>query len=276
MCIFVCGGMIVSKAQLFARIVLVFNLFTICWSIVTAIAVLNQDMWKYCPNDGSEGSGKYQHVRALADMRSCCGARESSTFNIAFSGCCHSSPHRHISVVFSNLRVVSAPDAKPRILAAIGRSLLHSHLTFSDALNRLLLERDAMPRLSRRASIAASDFVCFFYRHRYSTWECFHQCKYCSGFFELSVRIRSPCVKCLVFCGEHEGSDALLVGVFALRVWYLPSSTVCVVRTLGHKIACRVQGPEAQSSTNRSGFDHAGRLEVLSGLFRNSSLYMYI
>jgi hypothetical protein len=84
MCIFVCGGMIVSKAQLFAKIVLVFNFFTICWSIVTAIAVLNQDMWKACANDGSEGAGKYQQVRTLTDMRSCCGARESSTFDIAF------------------------------------------------------------------------------------------------------------------------------------------------------------------------------------------------
>jgi hypothetical protein len=68
MCIFVCGGMIVSQAKFFAKAVLVFNLFTICWSIVTAVAVLNQDMWKYCADGGAEGAGKYQQVRALTGI----------------------------------------------------------------------------------------------------------------------------------------------------------------------------------------------------------------
>jgi hypothetical protein len=64
----VCCGTIKTQTGCFILTLQAANLFTIIWSIVTAIAVLHQDMWKACANGGAEGTGKYQQVRALTGM----------------------------------------------------------------------------------------------------------------------------------------------------------------------------------------------------------------
>jgi hypothetical protein len=60
-CFFVYSGLLIQKPKLFSQITIVVNSFLIAWGIVTAIAVLNQDMWNFCSDSST---GKYQQVLA--------------------------------------------------------------------------------------------------------------------------------------------------------------------------------------------------------------------